>query len=177
MLQITVFSTSWSNYPDPSGALMQAKLQREKAVTQVSLREERVPGASWGILYILIIAGRAVGLDTSSSGESWSVVMTVIMQLIDKLTSRNALLVLLQKRKMKAVTVEGSLGSSDCELTEFKILREVSKTKIRIATVNFKRADFGLFWNLGKIPWETFLEDRGPGDLVGTSSEHKIGPF
>lgn len=102
--------------------------------------------------------------------------MTVIMQLIDKLTSRNALLVLLQKRKMKDVTVEGSLGSSDCELTEFKILREVSKTKIRIA-MNFKRADFGLFWNLGKIPWETSLEYRGPGDLVGTSSEHRNGPF
>lgn len=49
---------------------------------------------------MLIIAGRAIGLGTSNSGESWSVVMAVIMQVIDKLTRRNALLVLLQKRKV-----------------------------------------------------------------------------
>lgn len=70
----------------------------------------RVPDASWEILYILIIAGRAVGLDTSNLGESWSVVMTVIVQVIDKLTRGNALLVLLQKRKLWDMMVEGSLA-------------------------------------------------------------------
>jgi len=38
----------------------------------------------------MVIAGRAIGLGTSNLGESWSVVMTVIMQVIDKLTRRNA---------------------------------------------------------------------------------------
>lgn len=69
-----------------------------------------MPDASWEILYILIIAGRAVGLDTSNLGESWSVVMTVIVQVIDKLTRGNALLVLLQKRKLWDMMVEGSLA-------------------------------------------------------------------
>lgn len=45
--------------------------------------------------------------------------MTTIMQVIGKLTRRNALLVLLQKKKVGDVTVEGSLGSSDCEIIEF----------------------------------------------------------
>lgn len=119
-----------------------------------------MPDASEGILYILIIAGRAIGLSPSNSGESWSVVMTVVMQVIDKLIRKNALLVILQKRKVGDLMAEDSLGSSDCEIIEFKILREVSKTKSRIATVNFRRADFALFRNLGKIPWETALEDK-----------------
>lgn len=83
--------------------------------------------------------------------------MTVIMQMIDKLTRRNALLVLLQKRKVGDVMVEGSLGSGDCEIIEFKILRELRKTKSKIATLNFRRTDFGLFRNLarfrGRLPW------------------------
>lgn len=82
-----------------------------------------MPGASQGIFYILIIAGSAIRLGTSNSGESWSVVMTVIMQVIDKLIRRNALLVFLQKRKVGELMVEGSLGSGDCEIIEFKILR------------------------------------------------------
>lgn len=93
MLQIRVSSTSWSNYSDPCGALI------EKAVIQVSVRELRVPGASQRVLYILIIAGRVGGLAINNVVASWSVVMTVIMQVIDKLTRTNALLVLLQKRK------------------------------------------------------------------------------
>lgn len=43
--------------------------------------------------------------------------MTVIMQVIDKLTRTSALLVLLQNRKVGDVTVE---GSGDWEIIEFK---------------------------------------------------------
>lgn len=71
-------------------------------------------GASRGILYILIIAGRARGLGINNVVASWSVVMTVIVQVIDKLTRTNALLVLLPKGKGSGdVTVEDSLGSGD----------------------------------------------------------------
>lgn len=74
--------------------------------------------------------------------------MAVIAQVIDKLTRTSALLVLLQKRKVGDMKIE---GSSDWEITESKILREVSKTR-RIAALNFGRADFRLFRNLDKIP-------------------------
>lgn len=75
--------------------------------------------------------------------------MAVIAQVIDKLTRTSALLVLLQKRKVGDMKIE---GSSDWEITESKILREVSKTRRRIAALNFGRADFRLFRNLDKIP-------------------------
>jgi len=43
---------------------------------------------------------------------------------------------------------------------EFKILREGNKAKSSIVTMNFRRADFGLFRNLDKIPGETALKDK-----------------
>lgn len=39
------------------------------------------------------------------------------------------------------VTVDGSVDSSDCEITKVKILREASKTKCRITALNFRRTD------------------------------------
>lgn len=58
--------------------------------------------------------------------------------------------------------VESSLFCTKHETAEFKILRGVSDTNSRITTLNFPRADFGLFRDLlGRIPCETALEGKG----------------
>lgn len=61
----------------------------------------------------------------------------------------------------------GSLGYSDHEMVEVRILRGTSRANSRITTLDFWRADWNPFRDLfGKIPWETALE-RSPGELVG----------
>lgn len=58
--------------------------------------------------------------------------------------------------------VEGSLGCSDHETVEFKILRGMIKINSRITTLDFRRAGFGLFRDqLGRIPQEVALEGKG----------------
>jgi len=60
------------------------------------------------------------------------------------------------------VKVGGSLGSSDHEMVEFRMLRGGSRPISRITTLDFRRADFGLFKDLlGGIPWARALEGRG----------------
>jgi len=54
--------------------------------------------------------------------------------------------------------VEGSLGCSEYEVVEFRILRRRIRAKSKITTLDFKRADFGLFKDLlieshGITPW------------------------
>lgn len=46
------------------------------------------------------------------------------------------------------VTFRGCLGLSDHEITEFSVLGEVRRWVSRTATLNFHRADFGLFRRL-----------------------------
>lgn len=74
------------------------RLQREKTVIQVSGMELGMPGASQGIFYFLITPGRAIGLSTSNLGESWSVVMMLIIQVVDRLARTTALLVTEDKK-------------------------------------------------------------------------------
>ena len=52
--------------------------------------------------------------------------------------------------------VKGSLGCSNCETVEFKILREVSKINSRITAPDFRRADLGL-------SREAFMGNCAPG--------------
>ena len=60
---------------------------------------------------------------------------------------------------VKIVNVGGSLGCSDHEMVEFKILGGRSKVKSKIATLDFRRANFDLFRELlGAIPWARVLE-------------------
>ena len=48
-------------------------------------------------------------------------------------------------------------------MVEFRILRGRSRAKSRIATLDFRRPDFGLFSDLlGRVPRE-----EGPGDRTG----------
>ncbi|GAB0183357.1 mitochondrial enolase superfamily member 1 [Grus japonensis] len=60
------------------------------------------------------------------------------------------------------VKLKGSLGCSVHEMTEFKILRAVRRALSKLTTLDFRRADFGLFRDLlGRVPWDKALEGRG----------------
>ena len=49
--------------------------------------------------------------------------------------------------------LKGSLGSSDHDMVEFKILRTVRKAHSKLTTLDFRRAEFGLFRDLlGRVP-------------------------
>ncbi|GAB0178700.1 mitochondrial enolase superfamily member 1 [Grus japonensis] len=63
------------------------------------------------------------------------------------------------------VKLKGSLGCSDHEMVEFKILRAERKAHSKLTALDFRRADFGLFRDLlGRIPWDKALEGRGAQD-------------
>ncbi|GAB0189057.1 hypothetical protein GRJ2_001371000 [Grus japonensis] len=60
------------------------------------------------------------------------------------------------------VKLKGSLGSSDHEMVEFKILRAARRVHSKLTTLDFRRADFGLFRDLlGRVLWDKALEGRG----------------
>ena len=60
------------------------------------------------------------------------------------------------------VMAGGHLGHSDLEMIEFSIDREVRRGLSRTATLEFQRADFGLFRGLAdKVPWEAVLQGGG----------------
>ena len=53
------------------------------------------------------------------------------------------------------VKLKGSLGCSDCEMVEFKILRAVRRAHSKLTALDFRRADFGLFRDLlGRELWD-----------------------
>ncbi|KAM9591097.1 uncharacterized protein ACIBXB_006040 [Morphnus guianensis] len=60
------------------------------------------------------------------------------------------------------VVVGGRLGLSDHEMIEFLILGEVRKGVSKTSTMDFWRANFGLFKALvERVPWETVLKGKG----------------
>ena len=55
----------------------------------------------------------------------------------------------------------GSCDCSDHEMVEFRILQGRRRAKSRIATLSFRRADFGLLWDpSGRILWDTVPKRR-----------------
>ncbi|GAB0207625.1 hypothetical protein GRJ2_003228200 [Grus japonensis] len=63
------------------------------------------------------------------------------------------------------VKLKGSLGCSDHEMVEFKILRAARRARSKLTTLDFRRAGFGLSRDLlGRIPWDKALEGRGDQD-------------
>ncbi|GAB0208020.1 hypothetical protein GRJ2_003267700 [Grus japonensis] len=63
------------------------------------------------------------------------------------------------------VKLKGSLGCSDHEMVEIKILRAARRAHSKLTTLDIRRADFGLFRDLfGRIPWDKALEGRGAPD-------------
>ncbi|GAB0189140.1 mitochondrial enolase superfamily member 1 [Grus japonensis] len=73
-------------------------------------------------------------------------------------------LVLTNKGFVEDVKVGGSLGCSDYEMVEFRILCGRSRAVSRVTTPDFRKANFGLFKDLlGRIPWVRALE----GSVLG----------
>ncbi|GAB0208651.1 hypothetical protein GRJ2_003330800 [Grus japonensis] len=91
-----------------------------------------------------------------------------LLQVIEEPTRRGAMLDLVLANKeglVGDVKLKGSLGCSDHEMVEFKILRAVRRAHSKLTTLDFRRADFGLFRDLlGRIPWDKALEGRGAQD-------------
>jgi len=87
------------------------------------------------------------------------------MQVVEEPTRKGDLLdrVLTNKEGLaEDVKVGGSLGCSDHEMVNFRILHGGSRVTSRIKTLDFSRANFGLFKDLlGGNPWVRALEGRG----------------
>ena len=86
----------------------------------------------------------------------------------DEPTRRGVLLYLVLANKagpVEVVKAEGRLGCSDQEMTEFRISCGRIRKPSRIATLDFRRANFDLFKQLlGEIPWDRGLEGKGAQD-------------
>lgn len=66
----------------------------------------------------------------------------------------------------------GILGSSDCEMADFRITQGNSRVVSGIANVGFRRANCGLFrYLLGGIPWVSVLKSRPSQKEVANSQE------
>ncbi|GAB0196057.1 hypothetical protein GRJ2_002071000 [Grus japonensis] len=91
-----------------------------------------------------------------------------LLQATEEPTRRGAMLDLILTNKeglVGDVKLKGSLGCSDDEMVEFKILRAARRALSKLTTLDFSRADFGLFRDLvGRIPWDKALEGRGAED-------------
>jgi len=73
------------------------------------------------------------------------------------------------------VEVKGSLGCSDHEMVEFKILRAERRVCSKLTTLDFRRTDFGLLRDLlGRIPWDKALEGRGPQESWSVFKHHLL---
>ncbi|GAB0180275.1 hypothetical protein GRJ2_000492800 [Grus japonensis] len=79
-----------------------------------------------------------------------------LLQVIEEPTRRGAMLDLILTNKeglVGDVKLKGSLGCSNHEMVEFRILRAVRRAHSKLTTLDFRRADFGLFRDLlGRIP-------------------------
>ncbi|GAB0189924.1 protein inscuteable [Grus japonensis] len=73
------------------------------------------------------------------------------------------------------VKLKGSLGCSNHEMVEFRILRAVMRLHSKLATLDFRRADFGLFTHLlGRVPWDKALEGRGAQESWLVFKDHLL---
>ncbi|GAB0207747.1 hypothetical protein GRJ2_003240400 [Grus japonensis] len=92
----------------------------------------------------------------------------ILLQVIEEPMRRGAMLDLILTNKeglVGDVKLKGSLGCSDHEMVEFRILRAARRANSKLTTLDFRRADLGLFRDLlGRIPWGKALEGRGAQD-------------
>ncbi|KAK4832410.1 hypothetical protein QYF61_022545 [Mycteria americana] len=88
----------------------------------------------------------------------------LLTQLVSEPTREVALLDLLfanKDRLVGDVMVGSRLGHNNHEMIEFLIIGEVRRGISRTATLDFQRADFGLFRGLvDKVPWDTVLKGK-----------------
>jgi len=87
------------------------------------------------------------------------------MQVVEEPTRKCALLDLVLTNKeglVEDVKAGGSLGCSDHEMVNFRILYRGSRVINSNKTLDFKGAIYGLFKELlGGIPWDRALKGRG----------------
>ncbi|GAB0177051.1 mitochondrial enolase superfamily member 1 [Grus japonensis] len=85
-------------------------------------------------------------------------------------------LVLINKEALVGnMKLKGSLGCSDHDIVEFKILRAAGRAHSKLTTLDLRRADFGLFRDLlGRIPWDKTLEGRGAQDSWLVFKDHLL---
>ncbi|GAB0182131.1 hypothetical protein GRJ2_000678400 [Grus japonensis] len=98
----------------------------------------------------------------------------VLLQVIEEPMRRGAMLDIGFTNKeglVGNVKLKGSLGYSDHEMVEFENHRVHSK----LTTLDFRRADFGLFRDLlGRVPWDKALEGRGAQESWLVSRDHPL---
>ncbi|GAB0203861.1 thrombospondin-4 [Grus japonensis] len=98
-----------------------------------------------------------------------------LLQVIEEPTKRGAMLDLILTNKeglVGDVKLKGSLGCSDHEMVEFKILRAARRAHSKLTALDFRRADFGFFRDLlGRTPWDKALEGRGAQDKSNASQQ------
>ena len=100
------------------------------------------------------------------------------MQVVEEPTRRDVLLDLTLKNKeglVEDVRVGGSIGCSDHEMVNFRILHGRSRATSRITALDFKRANFGLVKDLlGQVPWARALEGRGVQESWSVFKDHLL---
>jgi len=98
------------------------------------------------------------------------------MQVVEEPTRKGALLDLVLTNKeglVEDMKVGGRIGCSEHEMVEFRILRGGIRAISRIKTLDYRRANFGLFKELlGGIPWARALEGRGVQECRSLFKHH-----
>jgi len=89
----------------------------------------------------------------------------LLFQIVQEPMRRGAMLDLVltnKERLMSDEKLKGSLGYSDHEMVEFKVLRASKRVCSKLTTVDLRRVDFNLFGELlGRVTWKKSLEGRG----------------
>ena len=85
---------------------------------------------------------------------------------MEELTRRGVMLDLVFTNKeglVGNVKLQGSLGCSDHEMVEFKFLRAERRVHNKLSTLDFRRADFGIFRDLlGRVPQDKPWREEEP---------------
>ncbi|GAB0185700.1 hypothetical protein GRJ2_001035300 [Grus japonensis] len=101
-----------------------------------------------------------------------------LLQVIEEPMRRGAMLDLVLTNKegqVGNVKLKGSLGCSDHKMVEFKILRAARRVHSKLTTLDFRRADFGLFRDLlSRVRWDKALEGREAQDSYLAFKDHLL---
>jgi len=88
-----------------------------------------------------------------------------LLQVTEKPLRRGAVLALVLSSReglVENVELKGSFGCSDCEMVEFEVLGAARRAHSKLITLDWRRADFGLFRDLlSRVPWDKALVGRG----------------